>query len=231
MFSFYIEGVTMKLKIKKSTIIALTAVTAYSATMLHSCSQVSNFDKNEWDNTNTLTVEAKQGKRVSLDSKRLIKDQFNKSIFKLPTTAQTAQNINIGTAVIDEMRWGSFILEAGSNSNAQLIVQNKTTQNFNDEASKTIELTLRERHFSFNPLKHMKDWLNESSFDWDVSNEVYNQIKDGHNFISFSEGYRAGSQVTKGSSGFWVLEVTDKYPKQNKKPIQKAEKKALAPTN
>ncbi|MAH05993.1 MAG: hypothetical protein VX740_05835 [Pseudomonadota bacterium] len=173
---------------------------------------------NDWGDSCAVNMNVKQGGRVSLDITKHGKDIFNETQFALPTACNETNNYKKGQEVLDEFRWGSFVLELGSMSSWKMHSTGKQEPANADQSSCSVELTLRERRFTFNPILMGKDPWNAQSFNWNIPCDVYDQVEVGHNFVT--DPLREGSLIKRAmtnNSGkavsMWSVEVSEKYPK------------------
>lgn len=83
----------------------------------------------------------------------------------------------------------------------------KNLKEENNVHSYIIELTVSQSHFTFDIGTHIKDAINELTFEIPVSKEFYDSVEEGD---ILKDDFRMASLVLKGSFGSWEVEVTDK---------------------
>ena len=70
-----------------------------------------------------------------------------------------------------------------------------------------ITFKLRQSHVTFDIDEHLKDMLNEITFDMPVDEDYYNKVKVGDDIV---DDFRMGSLIMYGSFGSWDMSVDDK---------------------
>lgn len=71
-----------------------------------------------------------------------------------------------------------------------------------------VEFKVRQSHFSLDISEHIKDSMNELTYEIPVSKEFYDSVEIGDNI---EDSFRVGSFLMKGSFGSWNISISNKY--------------------
>lgn len=77
----------------------------------------------------------------------------------------------------------------------------------NGTAKYVITFRVKQSHFSFDLSDHLKDSMNQMTFEIPVDKEYYDSVDVGD---VLSDDFRVGSLVMKGSFGNWTVTVDQK---------------------
>lgn len=70
-----------------------------------------------------------------------------------------------------------------------------------------LKVTLKQTHFSLNPLTHVKDSMNSETFELFTDKDSYDKATPGEDLFS---SFRTGSAFLYGSWGNWKIRIDDK---------------------
>ena len=77
----------------------------------------------------------------------------------------------------------------------------------NENPRYILVLEVKQGHFTLNLKQHLKDAINKTEFEIEVSKEFYDNQEPGKELL---KRFRGGSFITSGSIGEWIVTVNDK---------------------
>ncbi len=77
----------------------------------------------------------------------------------------------------------------------------------NGTAKYVVTFRIKQSHFTLDFDEHLKDWINEITFDVPVDKEYYDSVSVGD---TINDEFRMGSLIMHGSFGSWKVTITKK---------------------
>lgn len=178
-----------------------------------------------------VTLEFKQS-RFSLDIDEHLKDSANKLKIQVPVDKEYYDSLEVGDEVADEFRLGSFLFKGTLGSTKVKVKDKEVVYEYQPEQVDTLKedtskyldgddvsylkedtnkylvtLNVKQSHFSLSIGDHLKDSMNDFTFQIPVDKEYYDSLELGE---EIADDFRVGSFIFKSSIGSWKVTVEDK---------------------
>lgn len=135
---------------------------------------------------------------------------MNSETFPLPTSYNLYKTLTLDEDLANTFRLASLIRSGSLGSTNLTVSRVPLIRDDADKSSCPVQFKLKQSNISLDITKHIRNFMNAVTFDWEVPKAIHKELKVGDDVIR--KGFRVGSLIKSGSMGDWHLIVTDKKP-------------------